>query len=121
MFTENDVIKKLSKITDNFKVKKLSEEDKNELLKIKAPTPVAPNDNFGLLTKLFDDEIVRATSVTPLDSEDHCLLMVIYYKPLDDVEVVLQNYTFRSVDSIINTLNDRRYLLKADYFEIYLN
>lgn len=122
MYSEKDVVEILSKVTDKIKVEKLTEEGVSKLLKSnnKSNNPVGIDDTFNSLLKLFNDKMIRTTAITPLDNPKRCLLSIIYIKPIEDVSAILQKYTFRSIDKIISTIEDTRYVLDIDYFKLEL-
>lgn len=120
MYSEKDILEIISKVTDNINVEKLSEEGVSRLLKSTSSFNIEYDDIFNKIINLFNDKIIRSTSLTPLDKPNRCLLCIIYNKPIEDVSIILQKYTFRSVDKIISTIEDTRYVVDAIYFKLEL-
>lgn len=120
MYSEKDILEIISKVTDNINIEKLSNESASRLLKSTSKFNIEYDDIFNKILNLFNDKMIRSTSLTPLDKPNRCLLSIIYNKPIEDVSIILQKYTFRSVDKIISTIEDTRYVLDVIYFKLEL-
>lgn len=120
MYSEKDIIEIISKVTDNINIEKLSNESASRLLKSTTKFNIEYDDLFNKILNLFNDKMIRSIALTPLDNPNRCLLSIIYNKPIDDVSTILEKYTFRSVDKIISTIEDTRFVLDVIYFKLEL-